>query len=80
MSEYMQKWEKTRREGKFKYILFQSLMTGGACFLTFMLFKVIFNTASPVGVLIYQSIMIGLVISIISWVGNEIRYKKYSQK
>ncbi len=66
MNVYMQKWEKTRRGGKFKYILFQSLMTGGACFLTFMLFKVVFNTESPIGVLIYQSIIIGLVISIIS--------------
>lgn len=80
MNEYMQKWEKTRRGGKFKYILFHSLMTGGACFLTVILIKVVFNTSSPVGVLIYQSIIIGLIISIISWVGNEIRYKKYSQK
>lgn len=80
MNEYMQKWEKTRKGGKLKYILFQSLMTGGACFLTFMLFKVVFNTASPIGVLIYQSIIIGLVISILSWIVNEKRYKKYLKK
>ena len=80
MHEYLQKWEKTRRGGKFKYILFQSLMTGGACFLTVILFKVVFNTESPIGVLIFQSIIIGLVISIISWIVNEKRYKKYLKK
>ncbi|MDX8342214.1 hypothetical protein [Rossellomorea sp. YZS02] len=80
MSEYMQKWERIREKGKLNYMVSQSLLSGLVCFLTLLLFSVLFNTPLTVGLFIYQSIFLGVVLSVTSWITNEKRYKKHKQK
>ncbi|MEI5907084.1 hypothetical protein WAK64_08445 [Bacillus spongiae] len=71
------KWEKTRRMGKWKFILFISLLAGGISFITQLLVDVYQQDLLLFKVYLWTAIPFGFTFGICRWMINESRYKKY---
>ncbi|WP_112181565.1 MULTISPECIES: hypothetical protein [Paraliobacillus] len=74
-----QRWEKIRKMGKWKYILLYGVLLGGILFFLISLGLDYFSndTFEMLSYYILNSVIFGLMYGVLSWLFNEIRYRKY---